>query len=30
MAMASLVVGVNLLTDGVREAAQLPISQEAS
>ena len=30
MAMASLVVGVNLLTDGVRQAAQLPISQEAS
>ena len=30
MAMASLVVGVNLLTDGVSEAAQLPISQEAS
>jgi len=30
MAMASLVVGVNLLTDGIREAAQLPISQEAS
>jgi peptide/nickel transport system permease protein len=30
MAMASLVVGVNLLTDGVRQAAQLPISQEES
>ena len=29
MAMASLVVGVNLLADGVRQAAQMPLSREA-
>lgn len=28
LAMASLVVGVNLLADGIRQAAQLPASQE--
>ena len=30
MAMASLVVGVNLLADGIQQAAQLPLSREAS
>lgn len=29
LAMASLVVGVNLLADGIRQAAQLPLSREA-
>jgi len=29
LAMASLVVGVNLLADGIRQATQLPSSQES-
>ena len=29
LAMASLVVGVNLLADGIRQAARLPLSREA-